>query len=166
VSPPHVSAAIKARSSAVLARLDRLSSGWLGALALFGCGLAVYAVRASAWPLKAGRDLDEYLYAYIQLFDADVLLPWSMLFRTPVTPVVAGLSLDVAGGALAEPLAAVLFAASVVAWCAAGVASTPAFRWNATTASTMSAWSRVRRVITSFISAARNRIDRPCSFPS
>ena len=94
----------------MLARLDRLSSGWLGALALFGCGLAVYAVRASAWPLKAGRDLDEYLYAYIQLFDADVLLPWSMLFRTPVTPVVAGLSLDVAGGALAEPLAAVLFA--------------------------------------------------------
>src|SRR3970040_1671327 len=90
VSPPHVSAAIKARSSTVLARLDRLSSGWLGALALFGCGLAVYAVRAIAWPLKAGRDLDEYLYAYIQLFDADVLLPWSMLFRTPVTPVVAG----------------------------------------------------------------------------
>jgi len=130
-----------------LARLERLASRPLGALVLFGCGLAVYAVRAIAWPLKAGRDLDEYLYAYIQLFDADVLLPWSMLFRTPVTPVVAGLSLDVAGGALA----AVLFAASVVAWCAAGVASTPAFRWNATTASTISAWSRVRRVITSFI---------------
>ncbi len=108
-----------------LARLERLASRPLGALALFGCALVVYAVRAIAWPLKAGRDLDEYLYAYIQLFDADVLLPWSMLFRTPVTPVVAGLSLDVAGGALAEPLAAVLFAASVVAWCAAGLAFGP-----------------------------------------
>jgi hypothetical protein len=34
---------------------------------------------------------------------------------------VSGLSLDVAGGALAEPLAAVLFAASVVAWSAAAL---------------------------------------------
>ena len=47
-------------------------------------------MRAVAWPLKPGRDLDEYLYAYVQLFDHDVLLPWSMLFRTPVTPLVAG----------------------------------------------------------------------------
>jgi len=36
-------------------------------------------------------------------------------------------------------------------WSVAITKSTPAFRWNATTASTMSAWSRVRRVITSFI---------------
>jgi len=109
----------------MLASFERLASRRLGALALFGCGLAVYAVRAIAWPLKAGRDLDEYLYAYIQLFDAHVLLPWSMLFRTPVTPVVAGVSLDVAGGALAEPIAAVLFAASVVAWSAAALAFGP-----------------------------------------
>jgi hypothetical protein len=104
-----------------LERLERLSSRRLGALVLFGLGLAVYALRAVAWPLKTGRDLDEYLYAYIQLFDSDVLLPWSLLFRTPITPLVAGLSLDVAGGALAEPIAAVLFAASVVAWSAAGL---------------------------------------------
>src|SRR3989304_8449913 len=108
-----------------LARLERLASRPLGALVLFGCGLAVYAVRAIAFPLKTGRDLDEYLYAYIQLFDSDVLLPWSMLFRTPVTPIVAGLALDIAGGALAEPIAAVLFAGSVVAWSAAGLVFGP-----------------------------------------
>jgi hypothetical protein len=86
---------------------------------LFALGIAVYAVRAIGWPLVGGRDLDEYLYGYIQFLDWHPLLPWSMLFRTPVTPLVAGASLDVAGGALAEPLLAVLFALSVVAWAAA-----------------------------------------------
>ena len=69
-----------------LAWLERLASRPLGALVLFLVALGVYAVRAVAWPLKSGRDLDEYLYAYVQLFDRDVLLPWSLLFRTPVTP--------------------------------------------------------------------------------
>ncbi len=82
----------------------------------------MYALRALAWPLQVGRDLDEYLYVYIQLLDRHPLLPWSMLFRTPVTPIVAGLSLDVAGGALAEPVMALLFAGSVVAWSAAAAA--------------------------------------------
>lgn len=108
-----------------LAWLERLASRPMGAVVLFGLGLAVFAVRAIAFPLRAGRDLDEYLYAYIQLFDSDVLLPWSMLFRTPVTPVVTGVALDVAGGALAEPIAAVLFASSVVAWSAAGLVFGP-----------------------------------------
>jgi hypothetical protein len=108
-----------------LARLERLASRRLGAVVLFGLGLAIFALRALAFPLKTGRDLDEYLYAYIQLFDSDVLLPWSMLFRTPVTPIVAGLALDIAGGALAEPIAAVLFAGSVVAWSAAGLVFGP-----------------------------------------
>jgi len=63
--------------------------------------------------------MDEYVYAYLQLDDADPLLPWSLLFRTPVTPVITGAALDVLGGALAEPLLAVLFAGSVVAWSAA-----------------------------------------------
>ncbi len=88
-------------------------------LALFASALVVYAVRAIGWPLTAGRDLDEYVYAYLQLFDGDPLLPWSLLFRTPVTPVVAGVSLDVLDGALVEPLLAVLYAGSVVAWSAA-----------------------------------------------
>ncbi len=102
-----------------LAWLERLASRPLGAVVLFALALAVYAVRAIGWPLIGGRDLDEYLYAYIQFLDWHPLLPWSMLFRTPVTPIVAGASLDVAGGFFAEPLMAVLFAGSVVAWAAA-----------------------------------------------
>jgi hypothetical protein len=110
-----------ARSLAVraLTGLDRLASRPLGGVLLFVLGLVDYAIQAVAWPLKIGRDLDEYLLAYTQLFHHDVLLPWTLLFRTPITPLVSGLSLDVAGGVFAEPLAGVLFAASVVAWAGA-----------------------------------------------
>ncbi len=79
----------------------------------------MYSIRAIGWPLAGGRDLDEYLYDYIQFLDWHPALPWSMLFRTPATPLVLGPALDVADGALAEPLLAILFAASVVAWAAA-----------------------------------------------
>jgi hypothetical protein len=102
-----------------LAWLERLIDRPVGLWLVFVLGLAVYAIRAIGWPLIGGRDLDEYLYGYIQLLDWHPLLPWSVLFRTPGTPVVDGLALDVAGGFFAEPLLAVLFAASVVAWTAA-----------------------------------------------
>lgn len=110
---------MRQRLARAAAQLEALANRRLGAVLLFVVALAVYAVRAVAWPLVAGRDLDEYLYGYIQFFDWHPLLPWSMLFRTPVTPIVAGTVLDVAGGAFAEPALAVLFAASVVAWAAA-----------------------------------------------
>jgi hypothetical protein len=103
----------------MLARLERLASSPVGAAVLFVLALGVYGVRAIGWPLLAGRDLDEYLYGYIQFLDWHPLLPWSMLFRTPATPIVAGAALDFGGGTLAEPLLAVLFAGSVVAWAAA-----------------------------------------------
>jgi hypothetical protein len=113
------------RIAGVVDSLERLAERPLGALILFALGLVVYAVQAVGWPLVSGRDLDEYLYDYIQLLDRHPLLPWSMLFRTPVTPIVAGVSLDVAGGAFAEPLLAVLFAGSVVAWSLAARAFGP-----------------------------------------
>ena len=47
----------------VLARLETLASGRRGALLLFVVGLGMYGLRAVAWPLQAGRDLDEYIYA-------------------------------------------------------------------------------------------------------
>jgi hypothetical protein len=112
---------LRERSGRVLAVAEDLASRRLGAAILFGCGLVVYAGRAVAWPLTAGRDLDEYIYHYLQLLDGDVLLPWSMLFRTPGTPVVVGPLLDVAGGALAEPVSALLYAGSIVAWSAAAL---------------------------------------------
>jgi hypothetical protein len=107
------------RLERLLDSLERLASRPLGAGVLFVLALGVYVVRAIGWPLIGGRDLDEYLYGYIQFLDWHPLLPWSMLFRTPVTPIVAGVSLDFAGGFFAEPLLAVLFAASIVAWSAA-----------------------------------------------
>jgi hypothetical protein len=115
----------KPRLARALTRLEQLASRPVGALVLFVAALAVYALRAIGWPLVAGRDLDEYLYGYIQFLDRDPLLPWSMLFRTPVTPIVAGAALDVGSGILAEPLLAVLFAASVVAWSVAARAFGP-----------------------------------------
>jgi hypothetical protein len=113
------------RPARALAWLEGLAERRLGAVVLFVLALAVYATRAIGWPLVAGRDLDEYLYDYIQFLDWHPLLPWSMLFRTPVTPIVAGTVLDVAGGFFAEPTMAVLFAGSVVAWAAAARAFGP-----------------------------------------
>jgi hypothetical protein len=103
----------------LLAWLEGVASRRLGVALLFAIGLAAYAIRAVAWPLQTGRDLDEYLLAYVQLFDHDVLLPWSMLFRTPATPLFAGVILDFADGRLAEPALAVLYAGSIVCWFAA-----------------------------------------------
>jgi Dolichyl-phosphate-mannose-protein mannosyltransferase len=100
-------------------RLEELAGRRLGGVILFVLALAVYAVRAIGWPLAGGRDLDEYLYDYIQFLDWHPLLPWSMLFRTPVPGLVDGVSLDVAGGFFAEPVMAVLYAGSVVAWATA-----------------------------------------------
>jgi hypothetical protein len=106
-------------ASGALARLEGFVSRPRGLVAIFVAALAAYGIRAVAWPLQAGRDLDEYLYAYVQLFDRDVLLPWSLLFRTPLAPVFSGAALDVLGGALAEPAMALVYAGSVVCWCAA-----------------------------------------------
>jgi hypothetical protein len=100
-------------------RLEELAGRRRGAALLFVLALAVYAVRAIGWPLVGGRDLDEYLYDYVQFLDWHPLLPWSMLFRTPVPGLVDGTSLDFAGGFFAEPLMGVLYAGSVVAWAAA-----------------------------------------------
>ena len=65
-------------------RLEDLAGRRLGAVVLFLLALAVYAIQAIGWPLIGGRDLDEYLYDYVQFLDWHPLLPWSMLFRTPV----------------------------------------------------------------------------------
>jgi hypothetical protein len=113
------------RIAQALAELERLASRPLGAVVLVVLALAVYTLRAVAWPLTAGRDLDEYLYGYIQFLDWHPLLPWSMLFRTPATPIVAGTLLDVAGGFFAEPVMALLFAGSVLAWAAAARSFSP-----------------------------------------
>ena len=110
---------VRARLTGLLAALERLAGRPLGAVLLFALALGVWVVQAQGWPLVPGRDLDEYLYGYIQLFDRHPLLPWSLEFRTPVAGLVAGGALDVWGGRLAEPVAATFYAGSIVLWAAA-----------------------------------------------
>ena len=101
-----------------LAWLERLAGTRRGALALFVLAIGAHVFRSIAWPVSGGRDLDEYLLDYVQLLDRHPLLPWPMLFRTPATPIVAGLTLDIGHGALVEPVMAALYALSIVAWSA------------------------------------------------
>ncbi len=84
--------------------------------------LAVYAFESVGWPLQAGRDLGVYMRYYAQLGQAHPVFPWSMLSRTPVTPLVAGALLSAGGGLLAEATMALLFAASILAWSAVALA--------------------------------------------
>ena len=109
------------RLTRLLGALERLAGRPLGALILFVTALAVWVIQARGWPLVPGRDFDEYMYSYIQLFDRHPLLPWSMEFRTPVAGLVTGATLDTAGGAFAEPLVAVFYAGSIVLWSAAAL---------------------------------------------
>jgi hypothetical protein len=87
-----------------------------GRLALFGIGILAYAVQSLFMPLEGGRDLGTYLRYYAQMWHDGSALPMSMLVRTPVTPVVAGGLLDVAGGAAAQVVMALCFGIWLVAW--------------------------------------------------
>lgn len=107
-----------ARLGVALARLEALAGTRRGALLLFAGSLAVYGLESLAVPLWEGRDLGNYLLYYDQFFHG-VALPMSMLFRTPVAPLVVGPALDFLGGAGSQVLMGLLFAASVVAWAAA-----------------------------------------------
>jgi hypothetical protein len=78
--------------------------------------LAVYGVQSIALPVVPGRDFGTYLRFYVQMFDWDSVLPMSMLFRTPVAPLVVGGSLDVLGGYGTQVLMGMLFAASILCW--------------------------------------------------
>jgi hypothetical protein len=85
--------------------------------AVAAAALIVYAVVSLAFPLGPGRDIFTYLRVYVQLFDPDAVYPQAMLARTPLAPLVIGGLLEL-GGVLAEVLMAVLYALSVLAWCA------------------------------------------------
>lgn len=67
-------------------------------------------------PLAPGRDFGTYVGAYVELFQRHPIDLGYVLGRTPVAPLVVGALLDPFGGALAEPGASVLFAASVLMW--------------------------------------------------
>ena len=100
-------------------RLGRLEHGIesrRGAALLFLVALAVYGLQSIALPVVPGRDFGTYLRFYVQMFEWDSVLPMSMLFRTPVAPLLVGGSLDLAGGYATQALMAALYATSIVCW--------------------------------------------------
>ncbi|MDX6402118.1 MAG: hypothetical protein QOF27_2724, partial [Gaiellaceae bacterium] len=114
---------LSARSTALRTRvvpafqgLERLAGTRRGALVLVAAAAAVYAFESVGWALRPGRDLGVYLRYYVQLGQSDPVFPWSMLTRTPVTPLFAGGLLAAGGGLAAEVVMALLFAASILAW--------------------------------------------------
>lgn len=96
--------------------LERLAGTRRGAALLVVLALAVYAFESVGWALRPGRDLGVYLRYYVQLGQDNPVFPWSMLTRTPVTPLFAGGLLEAGGGLFAEVLMALFFAASILAW--------------------------------------------------
>ena len=88
------------------------------AVVLFLLALAGYWFAALGWPLAKGRDSWDYLAYYLQLFDSDPPLDFLQLFRTPLTPLVLGVPLDLGGTVLLEVVLGVLYAVSIVAWSA------------------------------------------------
>jgi Dolichyl-phosphate-mannose-protein mannosyltransferase len=100
----------------LVARCERAIASRRGAAVLLVVALAVYGLQSIALPVIPGRDFGTYLRFYVQMFDWDSVLPMSMLFRTPVAPLVVGGSLDLVGGYGMQVLMAVLYATSIVCW--------------------------------------------------
>jgi hypothetical protein len=100
------------RVDAAAAAVATRRGGWLVA----GIAAAVFALESIALPVVPGRDFGTYLRTYAQLADWHSPLPMTMLYRTPVAPVVVGVPLDVAGGWALLVAMALLFAASVLLW--------------------------------------------------
>ena len=78
--------------------------------------LAVWWIQAIAMPLAGGRDFGTYLGAFVELFQSDPIDLGYVLGRTPIAPLAMGGLLVPFGGALAEPLMSLLYAASILAW--------------------------------------------------
>jgi Dolichyl-phosphate-mannose-protein mannosyltransferase len=88
------------------------------AVVLFLLALAVFWLESLGWPMAKGRDTWDYLAYYLQLFDSDPPLSELQVFRTPVTPLILGASLDLGGTALLEVVFGVLYGVSILAWSA------------------------------------------------
>jgi hypothetical protein len=88
------------------------------AIVLFLLAVAVYWIESLGWPMAKGRDTWDYLVYYLQLFDSDPPISELQLFRTPITPLVVGASLDLGGTLLLDLVFGVLFATAILAWSA------------------------------------------------
>src|SRR5205809_2677465 len=108
--------AFRTRVVPVFQGLERLAGTRRGAALLVVLALVAYAFESVGWALRPGRDLGVYLRYYVQLGQDHPVFPWSMLTRTPITPLFAGGLLEAGGGLFAEVVMALLFAASILAW--------------------------------------------------
>ncbi len=93
-----------------------------GGATVFAAAVAVFAVESIGTPAIPGRDFGTYLRFYLQLGDWHSVFPMSMLFRTPLAPIVVGTPLDIGGGWAAQIVFTVLFGLSVLAWTRVGLA--------------------------------------------
>jgi len=114
--PSARTTAFRTRVVPVFQGLERLAGTRRGAALLVVVALFVYAFESVGWALRPGRDLGVYLRYYVQLGQDHPVFPWSMLTRTPVTPLFAGGLLEAGGGLFAEVVMALLFAVSILAW--------------------------------------------------
>lgn len=105
-----------------LERAERAMGTRRGTLAVLGVAVLVFSVESVALPVIPGRDFGTYLRYWAQIGDWHSVWPMTMLFRTPLAPIVVGLPLDVAGGWGAQVVMTALFAASVAAWSLAALA--------------------------------------------
>jgi hypothetical protein len=80
--------------------------------------LVVFWVEALGWPMAKGRDTWDYLVYYLQLADGDPPISELQLFRTPLTPIVLGVPLQLGGVALLEIVFGALYAVTILAWSA------------------------------------------------
>jgi Dolichyl-phosphate-mannose-protein mannosyltransferase len=102
-------------------RLEAFVPTRRAAVALFGIALAFYGIHALGWPIAKGRDTWDYLAYYLQVADSSPPLEMLQQFRTPLTPLVVGLPLDLGGTALLEIVFGLMYATSVLAWSAAAL---------------------------------------------
>jgi hypothetical protein len=105
-------------------RLENVAGTRRGAALLFGVSLAGYGLQSLALPLFPGRDLGTYVGYYDQFLHGAVQ-PMLMLYRTPLSSLLVGASLDFLGAGGTQVLLGVLFALSVVAWSAAAAVFGP-----------------------------------------
>ena len=88
------------------------------AVTLFAVAFVVYWIESLGWPMAKGRDTWDYLAYYLQLFDSAPPLSELQLFRTPLTPLVLGIPMDLGGPVLLDAVFATLYATAIVAWSA------------------------------------------------
>lgn len=97
-------------------RVERFVPTRTAAVSLLALALAVYWLQAAGWPMAKGRDTWDYLAYYLQILDSQPPLDKLQLFRTPLTPLVLGVPLDLGGSIALEIVFGFLYAVSVVAW--------------------------------------------------